>query len=598
MPEAEIDQGTLINNRYRIERVIGQGGFGRTYLASDEQRFDELCVLKEFVPSTRAEYTVQKSRALFETEAKVLYQINHPQIPKFLACFAQIGRLFIVQEYIDGKTYSELLRERQQLRQLFSEAEVIQWLRDLLPVLTYLHERNIVHRDISPDNVMLPNYQSRPVLIDFGLVKQTVTQIWAVHSDIFSGLGKSFVGKYGYAPLEQIRMGQCYPCSDLYALGVTVVVLLTGKDPNFLMDQGSLEWQWHDYAKVSDDLTQILDKMLAEKPKNRYQSAQEVLADLPLHTSPEVIAVPTPLMELQIEIDHGRKDRQVAEIAEMDYFQQLQRQAESLRNSIETDAAPQLEAEPQVSKLLDETAGSWSTGAVNTEIQPEPTTPPRPPEPPVLKLIHSSGREFRLQGEECYIGRQGQSSMNLQKIDLTGISKIDLTGIANEGVVSRTHARIYWDWSQNTYMLVDNNSRNGTCLNGTPLLPGVHYRLSHGDSLQLGQTNLVCFTVSVTWFEAKPQLSTLLDETAVSLPSRVVNPDIQPQAATEPKLNPAFIDRCRQELSHHIGPIARYILEETLAEHPNLSAPQLVEALAAEIPNPQQAVEFRQRLLL
>ena len=578
MPEAEIDPGTLINNRYQIERVIGQGGFGRTYLASDEQRFGELCVLKEFVPSTRAEYTVQKSRVLFETEAKVLYQINHPQIPEFLACFTEMGRLFIVQEYIDGKTYSELLRERQQQGQLFSEAEVIQWLRDLLPVLTYLHERNIVHRDISPDNVMLPNYQTQPMLIDFGLVKQKVTQIWAANSNSSSLTGQSsFVGKFGYAPIEQIRMGQCYPCSDLYALGATAVVLLTGKEPNSLVDRGTLEWKWHDYVKVSDQLGRTLDKMLKEKPKDRYQSALEVQASLQAIASPGVI-VPTPLMELDIEIDQNKKDRQVAEFVEMEFFQQLERQAEEIRNSTE-DPVSQPETRTEQSTISTETIVS------------------SPPEPPVLKLIHSSGREFRLQGQECYIGRQGQSS-GRQGQSSRNVQKIDLTGIPNEGVVSRTHARIYWDWSQNAYMLVDNNSRNGTCLNGNPLPPGVHYPLNHGDSLQLDQNNSVCFTVSVTWLEAKPQLSVRLEEMAVSLPSGAVNPESQLEPVTPPKLNPVFIDRCRQELALYIGPIARYILEEILAEHPNISAPQLVEALAAEIPNPQQAIKFRQRLSL
>jgi serine/threonine-protein kinase len=314
VPEAEIGVGTLIDNRYRIQKVLGQGSFGRTYLASDKHRFDELCVLKEFVPASRAEYTVQKSRALFEREAKVLYQINHPQIPKFLACFAQMERLFLVQEYIDGKTYSQLLRERHQQGKLFSEAEVIQWLKDILPVLTYLHSRNIVHRNISPDNVMLPNGQSRPMLIDFG---------------------------FGYAAPEQIRLGQCYPCSDLYALGVTVVVLLTGLEPNLLMDRRTLEWQWHDKVNISADLAKLLDKMIAEKPQDRYQSAEEVLADLHTLAFPGAIAVPTPPSDLHIELDTASLNRQVAEIEQMDYFQQLLRQAESLRNSVETDPLPQ-----------------------------------------------------------------------------------------------------------------------------------------------------------------------------------------------------------------------------------------------------------------
>lgn len=127
-------------------------------------------------------------------------------------------------------------------------------------------------------------------------------------------------------------------------------------------------------------------------------------------------------------------------------------------------------------------------------VPPAPTppayTPPPRPARPILRLIHTSGREFRLPGEQGEIGRRSQTSRT--------VPEIDLTGIPDQGVVSRTHARIYWDWSQNAYMLVDNNSRNGTSLNGNPLPPGVPYRLNYGDLLQLGQNNLVSFTVSVT----------------------------------------------------------------------------------------------------
>lgn len=278
---SESSPETLINHRYRIEKILGRGGFGVTYLASDTQRFDDLCVLKEFFPTSKTEYVVQKARNLFEREAKTLYQINHPQIPKFLAWFTDSGRLFIVQEYINGKTYSSLLKARKQKGRLFSEAEVVLWLKNLLPVLDYLHTLNIVHRDISPDNIMLPHGRSAPMLIDFGLVKQTVVEMWAIDSQVDTLVGQaSFVGKMGYAPPEQIRMGQCFPCSDLYALGVTAVVFLTGKEPGLLMDQGSLEWRWQAHADVSHPLAQILNILLSEKPKDRYQTAREVIADL------------------------------------------------------------------------------------------------------------------------------------------------------------------------------------------------------------------------------------------------------------------------------------------------------------------------------
>ncbi|PSB15274.1 serine/threonine protein kinase [Phormidesmis priestleyi ULC007] len=279
MLKAEIEIGTIIKNRYQIQGVLGRGGFGRTYLASNIERCGELCVLKVFLPTDTDQEAIQRSRKLFEREARVLYKINHPQVPTFLAWFEEAERLFIVQEYIDGKTYFRLLKERQKQDNLFSESEVIQWLKDLLPVLAHLHENNIVHRDISPDNIMLPKGQSKPVLIDFGLVKQKVSQIWVNNArSVDESEHLSFVGKFGYSPPEQIRVGQCYPCSDLYALAVTAIVLLTGREPLALIDQQSLEWRWQAYISSDSKLRPILSKMLAEKPMNRYQSAQEVLS--------------------------------------------------------------------------------------------------------------------------------------------------------------------------------------------------------------------------------------------------------------------------------------------------------------------------------
>ncbi|MBV9390175.1 MAG: serine/threonine protein kinase [Chroococcidiopsidaceae cyanobacterium CP_BM_ER_R8_30] len=527
MPEAEIAFGTFINHRYRIQRVLGEGGFGRIYLASDEQRFGELCVLKEFIPISGAESTVQKSRILLEREAKVLYEINHPQIPKFMAWFAHMGRLFLVQEYIDGKTYSHLLHERlSRQNNLFSEAEVTQWLKDLLPVLDYLHERHIIHRDISPDNIMLAHGQSRPVLIDFGLVKQTVAQILAINSETLSNPGQSFVGKFGYAPPEQIRLGQCYPCSDLYSLGVSAVVLLSGKEPSLLLDQRSLEWQWHSYVKISEDLAQILNKMLAEKPKDRYQSAQEVLAELQLIAGADV---PTPLMDLHlIEIDQTKKERQVAEIAEADYFRQLQREAKELRDSFTTNSETRLNAEiPQLSL-------------------PEATTAP--------KL------------NPAFVDRCQQELARIM------------------GPVAR-------------YILVEALAQQPD-ISPLQLVEALVAAIPNPQQAQK-------FRNSVKTSPDQPksrtsQRSTTSGKTAVGRPPESVRASspILPEATMPPQLNPAFVDRCRKELARVIGPIAKYILADILAQHPEISPLQLVEALVAEIPNPQQAIEFRQRLLL
>lgn len=277
---SELNPGTSVDRRYRIQCTLGRGGFGRTYLASDERRFGELCVLKEFVPNSQADPVVaQKLRELFQREAAILHKLDHPQIPKFFAGFEEGDRLFIAQEYIDGKTYWRLLQERLRHKRTFSQIEIIGWLRDLLRVLDYLHTQNIVHRDISPDNVMLPKGHKAPVLIDFGVVKQTIPHLNSVNPGEPDDLIQASVsvGKFGYAPYEQIQMGQCSPRGDLYALAVTAVVLLTGKPPNLLIDAKSLEWQWQRWIRLDPRLAKILTQMMADKPQDRYPSAKTVL---------------------------------------------------------------------------------------------------------------------------------------------------------------------------------------------------------------------------------------------------------------------------------------------------------------------------------
>lgn len=280
---AELLPGTLVDRRYRIQRVLGRGGFGRTYLVVDKGRFGELCVLKEFAPSNRGDAVVtQKLRELFQREATILHKLDHPQIPKFFAVFEENGRLFIVQEYINGKTYWTLLREKHQNGMAFTEAEIVQWLRDLLKLLKYLHKHNIIHRDISPDNVMLAQGKKLPILIDFGAVKQAASQYQQSSHSISHEVIQASVslGKSGYAPNEQLRMGQCSTRSDLYALAVTAVVLLTAKPPNQLIDPSSLAWNWQHLVRLDPLLVKILEKMMAEKPRDRYDSAELVLKDL------------------------------------------------------------------------------------------------------------------------------------------------------------------------------------------------------------------------------------------------------------------------------------------------------------------------------
>lgn len=268
---------SLLGSRYRILRELGRGGFGFTYLAEDINRFNELCVLKEFLPQVNDDVALQKAKQLFEREADVLYQLNHPQIPKFrelLRVHAQgRGRLFLVQDYVEGPTYQEILETRLQSGNRFSEDEVLQLLHQLLPVLEYLHSVGVIHRDIAPDNLISRNLDGLPVLIDFGGVKQLAT---VVQQQIEGGQVPTRLGKVGYAPEEQLESGQTSPSSDLYALGVTCLVLLTGQSPDYLYDRYIKRWQWQQYVSVSPRLAKVLERMLAPRMGDRYSSATAV----------------------------------------------------------------------------------------------------------------------------------------------------------------------------------------------------------------------------------------------------------------------------------------------------------------------------------
>jgi len=277
--------GITLNNHYRIVRELGHGGFGRTYLAEDAHRFNEPCVLKEFAPQVHGSYALQKSEELFEREAGVLYKLQHNQIPRFRELFrvsiSDRGYLFLVQDYVPGQTYRFLLdaRKRQGLR--FIEAEINQLLLQILPVLEYIHSLGVIHRDISPDNLILRSSDGMPVLIDFGGVKQVAATVESLFAEANGTPAPATrIGKLGYAPVEQMQMGIVSPHSDLYALAATVLVLLTGKEPHQLLDSQTLHWNWRAECSLSPNLSLVLDKMLAQQPSQRYSSAREVMLAL------------------------------------------------------------------------------------------------------------------------------------------------------------------------------------------------------------------------------------------------------------------------------------------------------------------------------
>ncbi|QMS91059.1 serine/threonine protein kinase [Nostoc edaphicum CCNP1411] len=279
--------GQVVDNRYQIIRQLGQGGFGRTYLAEDINKSHQTCVLKEFAPQVQEHQDLQKAKELFEREANVLKKLQHPQIPRFHASLqVKIGTkdfFFLVQDYVDGDNYYQLLEQRETQGKTFNEEEVITLLQQILPVLSYIHSQDVVHRDISPDNLIWRRSDNLPVLIDFGGVKQLPASQGFWQTKLAEN--NTLLGKKGYAPEEQLRQGKAFFSSDLYSLAVTTLVLLTGQEPQKLYDSYQGIWGWGKQIRVSPQLEAVLKKMLAYKPSDRYQRAEQILKDLPSSTA-------------------------------------------------------------------------------------------------------------------------------------------------------------------------------------------------------------------------------------------------------------------------------------------------------------------------
>ena len=272
----------VLADRYRPVSLIGQGGFGRTFLAVDEQRLDTPCVIKQFLPQQSGSAALEKATELFKQEAVRLRDLGiHSHIPNLLAFFPQEGRLYLIQEFIEGQN---LLNELQQ-KGKFSESEIKKILTDLLPILQFVHDNKVIHRDIKPENIIRSSQTGALFLIDFGVSKE-------VGGSVLTRVG-TITGTPGYAPPEQFR-GLVFPNSDLYSLAVSCIRLLTGclqkqDGSDVLFDSMIMQWVWRRHISVSSQLETVLDKMLEDLPVNRFQSATEVLLALQIEEVPATI---------------------------------------------------------------------------------------------------------------------------------------------------------------------------------------------------------------------------------------------------------------------------------------------------------------------
>ncbi|MER3494767.1 MAG: serine/threonine protein kinase [Mastigocladus sp. ERB_26_2] len=308
----------LLNNRYQVLKTLGSGGFGETFLAEDTQMpSHRCCVIKQLKPIQNNPQIYQLVQERFQREAAILEDLggSTDQIPTLYAYFQLDSQFYLVQEWIEGDTLTSKIKQQG----LFGESTVRDILVNLLPVLEYVHSWQIVHRDIKPDNVILRHRDRKPVLIDFGAVRESMGTVLNSRGSLTSSI---VIGTPGYMPSEQAAGRPVYS-SDLYSLGVTAIYLLTGRQPQELeTDPRTGEIIWHNHAMdVSSTLKSVIDQAIQYHPRDRFASAKEMLDALqqgivspipptvPVLTQPPTSSPPPPTISLDTPPNHKGNSR-------------------------------------------------------------------------------------------------------------------------------------------------------------------------------------------------------------------------------------------------------------------------------------------------
>ncbi|PMB53258.1 serine/threonine protein kinase [Fischerella thermalis CCMEE 5201] len=284
-----MNKPTLLNNRYKLLGVLGGGGFGETFLAEDTQMpSGRRCVIKQLKPVVDNPQVYQLVQDRFQREAAILEELGDGsnQIPELYAYFIENGQFYLVQEYIEGYTLTQIVQQQG----LMSETSVKDILINILPILNYVHSKHMVHRDIKPDNILIRSFDGKPVLIDFGAVKETMGTVVTPSGNSSRSI---VIGTPGYMPMEQTA-GRPVFASDIYSLGLTAIYLLTGKIPQQLAtDPATGEILWRPHAlNVSPSFAMVLDKAIQQSPRDRYLNARDMLAALQSGSTPVAPTVP------------------------------------------------------------------------------------------------------------------------------------------------------------------------------------------------------------------------------------------------------------------------------------------------------------------
>ena len=280
--------GKILGSRYRITKKLGEGGFGKTYLAEDLHRFGTPCIVKHLAPKDPRPNVFRIAQNLFEKEARYLHLLGeNNQIPRLYAHFVEDGQFYLVQEYIEGHDLSDEIV----LGKRLNEEQTLKLLYEILSALTILHQRNIIHRDLKPQNIRRHKQNGKIVLIDFGAVKEIQELTVNPHGKTTITVP---VGTPGYMPSEQTH-GTPKLASDIYAVGIIGIQALTGFKPsqfaqnpvtNEIFESGKLFLKsktgniFKYQVNISQDLGDVLYKMVRYYFKFRYKNALATLKDL------------------------------------------------------------------------------------------------------------------------------------------------------------------------------------------------------------------------------------------------------------------------------------------------------------------------------
>lgn len=282
----------ILNSHYIPLKRLSQKGFGFTFLACDTIEKEKKYIIKQLLTRPIIDFVQLKSiKESFQKEAEALQNLSkqNSQIPELIDFFEfppqEQGYFYLVQEYIEGQNLQEELDSKGK----FYEAQVIEFMQKILPVLQFFHNTDFIHRDIKPSNIIRGNNQLF-YLVDFGTVKQVTFGVPTNKSIIFA--------TDDFASPEQKSGNELFPSSDLYSLAVTCICLLTGKKATELYDNENKSWNWKNYALTSDRLANILDRMLIDEPNQRFQSASDVQHQLQPSPTPPVQKPEDPISQL------------------------------------------------------------------------------------------------------------------------------------------------------------------------------------------------------------------------------------------------------------------------------------------------------------